>query len=150
MKIEKIWAVFFSPAKSTEKIVIATASAAAGTLGLETVHFLDLTRPENRKEEVSFGDGDFVVIGTPTYAGRVPNKIMPYIREKIKGEGAVCTVLTTYGNRRRTASRYWAEALLSVVMPSHRHWRRIGRDRRILRWQKCWEEKLQKKLRQIN
>ena len=99
MKIEKIWAVFFSPAKSTEKIVIATASAAAGTLGLETVHFLDLTRPENRKEEVSFGDGDFVVIGTPTYAGRVPNKIMPYIREKIKGEGAVCTVLTTYGNR---------------------------------------------------
>lgn len=99
MKIEKIWAVFFSPAKSTEKIVIVTATEAARALGIETVHFLDLTKPENRKEPVCFEADDLIVIGTPTYAGRVPNKIMPYIREKIKGNGASCIVLTTYGNR---------------------------------------------------
>jgi len=99
MKIERIWAVFFSPAKHTEKIVIAAAGAAAKELGLETLHFLDMTKPENRGEAASFGKGDLVFIAVPTYAGRVPNKLMPFIRDKISGGGALCGCLVTYGNR---------------------------------------------------
>lgn len=99
MKIERIWAVFFSPAKHTEKIVIAAAGAAAKELGLETLHFLDMTKPENRTEAAAFGKGDLVFMAAPTYAGRVPNKLMPFIRDKISGGGAFGAALVTFGGR---------------------------------------------------
>ena len=38
-------------------------------------------------------------IGVPTYAGRVPNKIMPFIAENLKGNGAYAVPVVTYGNR---------------------------------------------------
>lgn len=99
MKIERVWAVFFSPVKNTEKIVMTAAGAAAKMLGIETVEVFDFTKPENREKQTVFGDGDLVVLGTPTYAGRVPNKIMPYIAEQINGTGALGAAVVTYGNR---------------------------------------------------
>ena len=99
MKIERVWAVFFSPAKSTEKITVTAAASAAKEAGLEEIHFLDMTRPVSRMGEAIFGPGDLVVMGTPTYAGRVPNKIMPFIKEKIHGKGAFGAAVVTYGNR---------------------------------------------------
>ena len=29
-----------------------------------------------------------MIFGTPVYAGRVPNLLLPYIRDKVKGNGA--------------------------------------------------------------
>ncbi len=37
--------------------------------------------------------------GTPVYAGRVPNKIMPYIKEHFCGNGASAVPVVVYGNR---------------------------------------------------
>lgn len=98
MKIKKVWAVCFSPTGNTAKIAEAAASAAAEEIR-EVPEFLDITLPQARAKNLSFGAGDLVVIGVPTYAGRVPNKIMPFIRDGISGKGAVGVPVVTYGNR---------------------------------------------------
>lgn len=99
MKIKRVWAAFFSPVKNTEKITVTVCGAAAKMLGIETVDILDLTKPENREKPAAFGEGDLVVLGMPTYAGRVPNKVMPDIAEHITGTGALGAAVVTYGNR---------------------------------------------------
>ena len=43
-----------------------------------------------RTKDLSFGEEDLVVFGMPVYAGRVPNKIMPFIRDRVKGKRAAC------------------------------------------------------------
>ncbi len=40
-----------------------------------------------------------MVFGTPVYAGRVPNKIMPYVRDSIAGDGSVCVAMVAFGCR---------------------------------------------------
>ena len=49
----------------------------------------DFTLPQNREDELAFAEGDFVVFGTPVIAGRVPNVLLPYLKEKVKGGGAL-------------------------------------------------------------
>lgn len=98
MKFTKVWALYFSPTGQTRRIVMAAAEAAA--VRLETsVEELDLTKLENRKARRSFGGDDLVVLGVPTYAGRVPNKIMPYLRDEIKADGASAVPVVTFGGR---------------------------------------------------
>ena len=61
--------------------------------------YIDANRPEVREEICEFGKEDFVVLASPTYASRVPNKIMPFFRDNLKGNGARAVVIVTYGNR---------------------------------------------------
>ena len=52
-----------------KKIVRGTVSAARA---------VGFTLPDNRKSAKAFEKEDLVVFGTPVYAGRVPNKILPW------------------------------------------------------------------------
>lgn len=97
--IKKVWAVFLSPAGHTEKVVMTVATAAAEALGINSVNIYDWTLPEARQKRKRFTREDFVIVGTPTYAGRIPNKLMPYVRDNIKGEGTLGAAIVTYGNR---------------------------------------------------
>ncbi|MGE5677448.1 MAG: 4Fe-4S binding protein, partial [Pseudomonadota bacterium] len=45
------------------------------------------------------GSTDLVVFGTPVYAGRVPNVLLPYLKEKIKAAGALAVPIVLFGNR---------------------------------------------------
>lgn len=99
MNMINIWAVYFSPTGGTKELTVHIAEAAAGVLKIDEVRELDFTKPENRQKPVSFGPEDFVIFGMPTYAGRVPNKIMPYIRDSVKGSGASCVPVVTFGGR---------------------------------------------------
>lgn len=99
MKIQTIWAVYFSPASHTRDVVRWMAKKAAEELGDIQVKEYDWTLPEARKQKIVFGKQDFVFLGTPTYAGRVPNKLMPFIRDSIDGNGACGAAVVTYGNR---------------------------------------------------
>ena len=75
MNIEKVWALCYSATGTTDKITSAAAEAAAKKLGvpMEPIRF---TKPAEREKAYAFGPGDLVVVGTPTYAGKMPNKIM--------------------------------------------------------------------------
>lgn len=98
MEIKKVWAVFFSPTGGTEKVAVTIAQAVAKALnaGYDTY---DFTLPQKRVDGVAFGEGDLVVLGTPVIAGRVPNLLLPYLKEKLRGKGAIGVPVVSFGNR---------------------------------------------------
>ncbi len=98
MKIRKVRALYFSPAGSSGKVTEYIASHIAKSLGLPW-DSLNFTLPEARKTGYDFGSDSLVVLGLPTYAGRIPNKILPFIQDHLKGEGTPAVSLVTFGNR---------------------------------------------------
>lgn len=98
MAIERIRAVYYSATDSTEKVAMSVAKGLAYKLG-KPVTTVNISLPETREKEISFTPSDLVVVGTPTYAGRVPNKILPYFQEKLTGNGALAVPVVLFGNR---------------------------------------------------
>lgn len=96
--ITKVWAVYFTGTGNTQKTVCTVAKAACSKLGCAYQEY-DFSLPSARAEELVFAPTDLVVIGTPVYAGRVPNVLLPYLTKNIKGNGAACIPVVTYGNR---------------------------------------------------
>jgi len=89
-----VFAVYFSPTGTTKKIVLKIASK----LGYD-FQVKDSTLPQNRTETLSFCEKDVVVFGVPVYAGRVPNVLLPFLRERVNGNGALAVPVVLYGNR---------------------------------------------------
>lgn len=98
MKPRKIWAVYFSGTGTTEKTVAHIAEGIAEKLGAAYDTF-SYTLPQNRQEELTFSADDLVVFGSPVYAGRVPNVLLPYLTGKVKGNGALAVPVVLFGNR---------------------------------------------------
>jgi len=98
MIVRRVCAVCFSPAGTTRRLTatLAAALAASFEAPMETV---DLSFPAAREETYAFGEGDLVVCGSPTYAGKLPNKLLPYWRAGLAGNGALAVALVTFGNR---------------------------------------------------
>ena len=94
-----VFAIYISPTGNTKEAVRAVAKGIAGQVSDGDFYSIDLTPRELRKGVLDFAPGDVVVLGVPTYAGRVPNKLLPYITEAIYGDGAYAVPLVTYGNR---------------------------------------------------
>ena len=70
MKINTVWAAYFSATDTTKTVVTQIAKELARHTGrpLET---FDFTLPQTRKTPKAFGPGDLVVFGTPVYAGMI-------------------------------------------------------------------------------
>ena len=98
MNISCVKAVYYSAVGSTEKVVTGIAEKIAAVLGVP-VETYDFTLPENRTEPKVFAADQLVVFGTPVYAGRVPNKMLPIVQSNFKGEGALAVPVVTFGNR---------------------------------------------------
>lgn len=98
MKLKKVWAVYFSGTGATRRTVERIAGDIAARLGLP-VQSVDFSRPALRQETLRFSDTDLVVFGTPVYAGRVPNVLLPFLQEKIVGGGALAVPVVLFGNR---------------------------------------------------
>lgn len=98
MKIKRVCALCFSATGNTEKAVstLAEALAEKWTVPLERYAF---TRPAERKMNFSFAETDFAVVGAPTYAGKLPNKILPNFQSQLHGNGAAAAAVVTFGNR---------------------------------------------------
>ena len=98
MKLEKIWAVYFSGTGTTRRTVERIAGGIASRLNLPA-ESVDFSRPAVRQETLGFGEKDLVVFGTPVYAGRVPNVLLPFLRERVVGGGALVVPVVLFGNR---------------------------------------------------
>ncbi len=98
MKLEKIWAVYFSGTGTTRRTVERIAGGIASRLNLPA-ESVDFSRPAVRQKTLRFGEKDLVVFGTPVYAGRVPNVLLPFLRERIMGGGALAVPVVLFGNR---------------------------------------------------
>ena len=97
--IMEVFALFFSPTGNTCEVTRAVAGGIAKVLSKGDFFSIDLTAKGDRFSVYDFGPEDVVVLGMPTYAGRIPNKIAPYVEESIYGEGATVIPVVTYGNR---------------------------------------------------
>ena len=98
MKLEKIWAVYFSGTGTTRRTVERIAGGIASRLNLPA-ESVDFSRPAVRQETLGLGEKDLVVFGTPVYAGRVPNVLLPFLRERVVGGGALAVPVVLFGNR---------------------------------------------------
>ena len=76
MSIAAVHAVYFSGTGTTEKTVRRIARRLADRLGARYAEY-SYTLPEVRKRVLTIPAGDLAVVGCPTYAGRVPNLLMP-------------------------------------------------------------------------
>lgn len=74
----------------------SSANVSAASLNVP-IH-LDVTSPKARRIPYEFEPTELVVIGFPTYAGKLPNKMLPFVKS-IKGNGALAVAVVTYGNR---------------------------------------------------
>lgn len=97
MEVKRVWASYFSGTGTTEKVVFHLAKSLSEKLGAPLEVF-DFTLPKMRKIDTPFENGDLVVFGVPTIAGRVPNLLAKYIKT-IKGNGALAVPIALYGNR---------------------------------------------------
>ena len=98
MKLKGIAAVFFSPTGNTRKAVVEIADVIARREGI-AVREIDFTLPRAREEVRKFEAGELVIFGTPVYAGRIPNKILPAVQTLFEGNGALAVPVVTFGNR---------------------------------------------------
>ncbi len=109
--MKQIVVMSFSPTKNTQKLVCTIGSMLKERLGLP-VSFVDLTKKEEREKKRVFDADDLVVIGLPTYAGRLPNKIVPSLQEYLYGQETKCICAVTFGNRSPDGSRIELEAIM--------------------------------------
>ena len=98
MNITRIITATFSPAGSTEQITTRLAEDIAARLGVsaETDSF---TLPQERTEARHFSPSDLVLFSVPTYAGRIPNKILPFVQTLFSGDSTPVVPVVTFGNR---------------------------------------------------
>jgi len=97
VNVKKVWAVFFSATGTTRKVVSRVAEVVATELGVQW-ETCDFTSPRSRETVLSFCADDLVVVGTPVYAGRVPNVLLKYLGT-VQGNGAIAVPVVLYGNR---------------------------------------------------
>ena len=87
MKISRVWAVYFSPTGNVKEVTNPIAKNCQGTVS--AARAVDFTLPDNRKSAKAF-EKDLVVFGTPVYAERVPNKILPWVQRGIYRRSYTC------------------------------------------------------------
>nr|WP_315024977.1 EFR1 family ferrodoxin [uncultured Aminipila sp.] len=98
MKINTVWAIYFSPVGNTEKIITSIADSIGKELDA-VVKKLDYTLPITREEKNLFCKSDLVIWGTPVYAGRIPNKLLSYVQNNFIGNDALAVPVVVFGNR---------------------------------------------------
>ena len=98
MQFKTVWAVYYSGSGSTRRLLRGMAEAAGEALMLP-MRELDYSRPEAREKSYCFTETDLVFWGSPTYAGRLPNVLLPFLRGNFTGGGAAAVAVVLYGNR---------------------------------------------------
>lgn len=96
--MNRVCLVYFSPTGGTKSVAEKIASAMAEELALPLVHF-DITLPKAREQEYHFSSDDIAVIASPTYAGRIPNKMLPEFERLIHGDNTKAVIVSVYGGR---------------------------------------------------
>lgn len=111
MRIEKVHLVYFSGTGTTQTTARQIGSALAAGLDLP-VQEIDFTPAPNREPVYAFSKTDFVLFASPVYAGRIPNVLLSFVRDHIRGDHTPCAVTVLYGNRNYdSALAEWSEEL---------------------------------------
>lgn len=92
----KVSAMYFSPTKTTETVVLEIAESLSKELDSPLSEY-NITKEDARKNSYSFGEDDVLVLGLPVYSGRIPEIVEDYIKN-IKGDNSKAVIVSVYGN----------------------------------------------------
>lgn len=90
--------VYFSATGNSAKIVRTLADYIGQNLDI-SIRYDNFTQPSSHVKERSYTSDDIVVFGVPTFAGRVPNKVLPFVQSLFKGNNTPAVAVVTFGNR---------------------------------------------------
>lgn len=90
-----IYEMVFSPTGGTERICDAIAEGFRSESKVEKHDILPLSQAG---KAYAFQEGDVVIVGVPSFGGRVPGPAVERIRA-MKGGGAAAVAVISYGNR---------------------------------------------------
>ena len=96
--IKNIKAVFFSATGNTKRVVEQLAAQLSQKLRIP-VEADDFTLPDAHVDTRTYSSEDLVIFGVPTYAGRIPNKVLPFVQNLFKGNETRAVAVVTFGNR---------------------------------------------------
>lgn len=94
MGINSAILIYFSPTKTTKKIIEAIAQG----VRLTTYEDVDLTLSDAIILNPSEIHGELAIIGSPVYSGRLPVAAISRLRQ-FKGNGTPAVIVVVYGNR---------------------------------------------------
>lgn len=96
----KIHAIYFSATGGTRRVVDAIVKGINETDQFTKAEICthDFTLPQVRETIPHISSSDVAVVGTPVYAGRVPNLLLKYL-QRLQGDGCMAIPIVTYGNR---------------------------------------------------
>ncbi len=86
--------IYFSPTRTTWKVIEGIAQG----VRIGTIERVDLTPPDAKTRELAEMRDELAIIGSPVYAGRLPNDMISRLR-RLKGNGAPAVIVVVYGNR---------------------------------------------------
>ena len=92
--MEKLYSVFFSPTDTTRGVLDFLAAGMQ-----KAAEDVDLTSYQNKDLQKDFTAEDTVLIGVPSYAGRVSETFAQRFKENIKGNNTPAVIVITFGNR---------------------------------------------------
>lgn len=98
MRINHMTVIFYSATGNTKKVITRIAKNIQEVLQVP-INYIDYTRPKNRQSSHSFGPEELVLFASPVYAGRLPNKMLPYIETAFSGTNTPVIPIVVYGNR---------------------------------------------------
>lgn len=96
-----IYSIYFSPCGNTKKVVDTISISLKSNIHNYDISYntIDITLPNARTNTYNFNANDIVIIGFPTYAGKLPNKMLSFIQNNIAALNAKAICITTFGGR---------------------------------------------------
>lgn len=98
MKLKALYGVYYSACGNTRKVIETAAETLQQYLHLP-ITYIDFTLPAMRKETYVFPKDALVLFGSSVYAGRLPNKMLPFLQNHLQGDNTLALAILTYGNR---------------------------------------------------
>ena len=98
MNINKVYSVYYSATGTTQKIASFLGETIAKKLNIPFEKY-NYSLPKRREKILEFKENELIICASPTYAGRVPNVMLPFLKNNIKGNGALAVPVVLFGNR---------------------------------------------------
>lgn len=106
------YGICFSPTGNSRKVCQAILQTLKPSTSRQQL--IDITTPQKRTTDYSFGKDDIVVVSLPVYAGRIPNKLLPFVENNLHGDNTPVIITVTYGNRSYDNALKELEQVLTV------------------------------------
>lgn len=98
MEIKRVVAMYFSATDTTKNICEYIAKTISEKTS-STYDIINYTSKKARNDKFNFDETTLVIFASPTYAGRIPNILLPFLENNIEGKDALTVPIVLFGNR---------------------------------------------------